>query len=94
MYSDYMSWLIKTLAGIKINENKCGELEFLLEPHFIPQIDWVDFDYDTVCGKIGVNWKRENGKINLCVYHDSDVKLIYNGELLKEKENKFIIQGE
>jgi len=94
MYSDYMSWMIKTLAGIKINENKCGELEFLLDPHFIPQIDWVDFDYDTVCGKISVNWRRENGIITLNVYHDSDVKLIYNGELLKEKENKFIIQGE
>ena len=91
MYSDYMSWMIKTLAGVKINENKCGELEFLLEPHFIPQIDWVNFSYDTVCGKIEVRWKRIDGKIELTVYRDNGVKLLYNGEPLKDNDNKIII---
>jgi hypothetical protein len=38
MYSDFMSWLIKTVAGISLNEEKCGELEFVLKPIYIEAI--------------------------------------------------------
>ncbi len=87
MYSDFMSWTIKTLAGISLNEEKCGELEFVLSPAFLKEIDYVKFTYDTVCGKIKVNWERKEGKIYLDVEKGKDVKLIFDGKELKEKNN-------
>lgn len=91
MYSDFASWFVKTFAGISINEDKCGELEFELKPCFTSEISSVDFNYDTVCGKIGISWKRENGKIVLRVTRDEGVKLSYNGKYLTEKNNCFEI---
>lgn len=91
MYSDFASWLIKTFAGVSINEQKCGELEFVLNPCFTSEVSSVDFDYDTVSGKISVSWIREGGKVKLSVIKDDGVKLIYNGKYLNEKNNHFEI---
>ena len=93
MYSDFLSWIIKTLAGISINEEKCGELEFNLCPAFLEKIDYVKFSYNTESGNIKVNWERKDGEIILSVEKDKNVKLLYNGEELKEK-NIIKIGGE
>lgn len=91
MYSDFMSWIVKTLAGISINEEKCGELEFVLKPHFIKDIDFVNFTYHTVRGKIEISWKRENGKILLNVYKDDSINLVYKGKYITQSISKYEI---
>ncbi|MBQ4145170.1 MAG: family 78 glycoside hydrolase catalytic domain [Clostridia bacterium] len=91
MYSDFMSWMIKTLAGVRINEEKCGELEFVLEPHFTKEISFVSFKYNTVCGKIEVSWKRENDRIIMTVYKNDEVKLLFKDEYIQKNITKYEI---
>ena len=91
MYSDFASWFVKAFAGISINEEKCGELEFLLSPCFTSEISFVDFTYNTSVGDIRVAWKREDGIVKMTVEKDDAVKLVYNGERLENKNNYFEI---
>ncbi|MBE6645128.1 MAG: hypothetical protein E7612_07110 [Ruminococcaceae bacterium] len=91
MYSDFMSWLVKTLGGIKPDEERCGELELLFEPIFIDGINYVKLNYEAACGKISVAWKRENGVISLRLEKDENLKIKYNGEYVKEKINEWSI---
>lgn len=87
MYSDFASWLVKTFGGISINEEKCGEVEFLLNPCFTTEISCVDFSYDTAFGKIEISWKRENGRVKMTVTKDDGVKITYNGKYLENTNN-------
>jgi alpha-L-rhamnosidase len=87
MYSDFMSWMIKTLAGIHINQEKPGELEYILEPVFLAELDWVKCSYETVCGKIAVSWKRDAETIVLTVEKEHGVKLLYEGKELNTGKN-------
>jgi len=91
MLSDFMSWTVKTLAGISIDRTKPGELEFTLDPIFIKDIDYVNFEYNTVCGKIEVHWKRNGEQLTLNVNVSEGVKLRYHGEYLNAGENTFKI---
>ena len=87
MYSDFMSWLIKTLGGIKFDEAKCGELEFIFEPQFLEGIDYTKLNYRTDAGNISVNWERSNNVINLTLTKDKDIKIKYNGKYLENENN-------
>ena len=89
MFSDYMSWMIKTLAGISISEK--GDLGYSLNPIFISDIDFVDCCYNTSKGKISVNWTREDDEIHLTVDKDNSVPLYYKGELLDQNKYDCII---
>ena len=89
MYSDFMSWLIKVPGGIKINENKCGELEFDFSPHFIKGIDFVKLSYETAKGNINVNWKKNGNKINVVLSKGSGVTIKYKGKYLEDEINEW-----
>lgn len=86
MYSDFMSWLIKTVAGISLNEEKCGELEFVLDPIYIEAIDSAKLSYNTVSGLIEVDMKRENGKTIMNIHKDASVKLVYKDKLVESED--------
>lgn len=95
MYSDFMSWLIKTPGGIRIDESKCGETEFVYTPVFLKELDFVEVTYNTYCGEIYASWKRENGKISIKLVKDENVKLSYNGERINSLDNVWeISEGE
>ncbi len=91
MYSDFMSWLIKTLGGIKLNEEKCGELEFEFSPHFINGIDFVNMNYETVKGDISVAWTKNDNKVSIVLKKDTEVKIKYNGKYLEKELNEWNI---
>ena len=64
MYSDFMSWIMKTLVGINITVPGYEKVE--IKPEFIPGIDFVRGHIDTPKGRISVEWKRNSdGVINL-----------------------------
>jgi alpha-L-rhamnosidase len=85
MYSDFMSWMLKTLVGINIS--KPGYEEVLIKPEFVPELDFCKGHIDTPKGKISVNWKRENGKITLEINIPENLAAVYNGNLLKPGKN-------
>lgn len=86
MYSDFMSWLVKTLAGIRLDESKCGQVEFLLEPEFLDGIDFVDFRYRTARGDISVSWKRNGDTVQLHLKKDTQVKISFRGSPVAQNE--------
>ena len=91
MYSDFMSWLVKTLAGIRLDENKCGQVEFLLEPEFLDGIDFVDFRYHTVQGEISVSWKRDGDTVQLHLKKDAQVKISFRGSPVAQNDVTWLL---
>ncbi|HNX13266.1 MAG TPA: family 78 glycoside hydrolase catalytic domain [Oscillospiraceae bacterium] len=63
MYSSFMAWLIKSVAGIKPAEP--GFSKVRIRPLAFGDLTRCDCELDTVKGKITVHWKRKNGKLEL-----------------------------
>jgi len=64
MYSDFMSWLMKTLVGINITEPGYEKVE--IKPEFIAELDFCRGYIDTPKGRISVEWKRNaDGTVTL-----------------------------
>lgn len=61
------AWFIKNILGIRVNPDETNPKNINIKPAFISEIDNAKGYYDTVCGKLCVEWVRENGKINLCI---------------------------
>lgn len=92
MFSDYMSWMIKTLAGISSHcENG---LIYKLEPVFLADIDYVNCSYNSFQGRISVCWERKDGEIHLTVEREEGVSVCYQGKLLEKPVERFKIRKE
>ena len=91
MYSDFASWFIKTFAGISINEEKCGELEFILNPTFTDELSFVNLTYKTSRVNISISWERKEGSVLMRLEKEKDVKIIYNGKIIDKEINEFTI---
>ncbi|MCL1859483.1 MAG: glycoside hydrolase family 78 protein [Oscillospiraceae bacterium] len=95
MYSDFMSWIIKTLAGINIasvSENAPAYKRVTINPEFISAIDFCRGYTDTPRGRISVEWKRDNNrKIILEVDIPEKITAVYNGSVLNPGKNIFNI---
>jgi len=90
MLSDCLSWMVKTLAGVTV---RCdGKPACYLDPVFVPELDYVDFSYNSNLGKIAVRWERKNGKICLQVEKDPAVPLYYKGELLTGEKLELVCE--
>ena len=63
-----------------------------INPYFVKELSYVRGYYSTEYGRITVEWKRENGAVNLCVEVPQNVNATYNGQKLRTGENKFIIK--
>lgn len=64
---DVSSWFVRTIVGIKVNpyERDCNEVE--ISPTFLQRLDWAKGYIDLKCGRLAVEWKRENEDIQLKV---------------------------
>ncbi len=89
MFSDFMSWMIKTMTGISI---PCaGKLTYQVKPVFLPDIDWVTCSYESYAGNILVEWRRTEQGIHLVIEKDKAVSVIYNGEFLADDRSEFFL---
>ena len=79
MYSDFMSWLMKTIVGINPTFEKPGFARVVIEPAFIGALDWAHGSEDTAAGMIETVWTRTvNGvelKVTLPVGITAEVRL-------------------
>ena len=87
MYSDFMSWIQKTLVGINMAEP--GYEKVLIKPEFVPELDFCRGHIDTPKGTVSVDWKREGGKIALEICIPEGLNAIYDGNPLKPGKNVF-----
>lgn len=64
-FGDISAWMTNTLAGIKSDEANPGFKHFTIAPEFVPGLDYVRAEYDSVKGKIRSYWQRKGDYIIL-----------------------------
>jgi alpha-L-rhamnosidase len=87
MYSDFMSWMMKTLVGINITKPGYGEVE--IKPEFVPELDFCKGHIDSHRGRVSVEWKRSGGGIALEITVPENIRAVYQGSTLKQGKNIF-----
>ena len=90
MYSDFMSWIIKTLVGINLSANSLAYQKVDIKPIFIDELKYCHGYTETPYGKITVSWKRHDNKISLKVTIPEGVVACckyVDGGVLKTGEN-------
>ena len=87
MYSDFMSWMIKTITGICPDIKYAGFKRVDINPYFFPQLSYAKAHCDTVRGRIGVEWKRDEDDIELRIEIPDGMEAYYRGKKLENGEN-------
>ncbi|MDP7398983.1 MAG: glycoside hydrolase family 78 protein, partial [Lentisphaeria bacterium] len=58
-------WVWRHLAGINPDEDQPGFAHVVIRPRPGRKIDWVEASYESVRGKIAVEWHLENGRFTM-----------------------------
>ena len=91
MYSDVLSWMIKTIGGISPDDNAASFEEIEVKPYFFKELSWAKVSYDTPEGKVRCMWHRDNDKVLLKIDAPKENFVKYDGQYLKKGENVFIV---
>ena len=83
MYSDFMSWLIKTPLGLTDTFEA-----ITIDPFFIKELDFAEGHLDHV----SLRWARKQGEIELNITIGEGIPAIYQGKTLAKGTHKFIIK--
>jgi alpha-L-rhamnosidase len=66
MMGQIEEWFYKSLAGIR-TENNSGFRNIVIAPQPVGDLKFVEASYNSLYGKISVNWKKEDGRFTLNV---------------------------
>ncbi len=72
------------LAGIKVDK------VIEIAPYFAAKVDHVCASTKLGCGRITVEWTREEKIIDLCINIEGDLEVKYKGSILLAGEHKFV----
>jgi len=89
MYSDFMSWMIKTIVGISLDETRPGEGVFEINPYSFEDLSYAKCSYNSAYGRIDVSWNKENGKTRLSINIADGVEAYYKGKKLSSGLSEF-----
>lgn len=62
MYSDVLSWMVKTILGIRQSEMSVGFQRVRVEPYYFEELEYAKGSCDTCGGNVSVSWKRTREK--------------------------------
>ena len=86
-------WLFASLAGIQTNTNNPGFQHLVIRPEVTGNMKFVKASYETLYGKVSVDWKREDQnftlKINIPVNCTADVYLPGDKEAKNVKSGSY-----
>ena len=85
MYSDVMSWMIKTILGINMTEP--GLKKISIAPYYFSELSWAKGSYMTQCGEIKVSWHREEEYIVTEIDVPTGVEVEYRDKVLDAGNN-------
>ena len=66
-YGSVGEWLYKSVAGIKLDEQKPGYQHFFVRPEITDDFDYVKAHTNSMYGKVGVNWEKKGSDLLLTV---------------------------
>ena len=67
MLGHIQQWFYCDLLGIKQADDSVGFRKIVINPAFETGLEWAKGHYDSVNGRIGVDWKRADGQLHLKV---------------------------
>ena len=67
MYSDVLSWMMKTIVGISPDDNAATFDKMKINPYFFKDLTFAKGYYDTPKGRVSVEWKRVESCVRLKV---------------------------
>lgn len=92
MYSDFMSWLLKTAVGISPNDHAPTFERVEIDPFFFENLQFARGNYDGVKGKIEVAWqKNEDKTVTLRIVAPEKDFVYYKGHALDKGVHEFTI---
>lgn len=65
MFGSVSQWFYNWLGGIQPHPEACGFDRIILQPQFIPGMDWVRCSYESIRGPVVCNWERRGDTIAL-----------------------------
>ena len=79
MLSDFMSWMMKTILGIKQAKDSVGFARVEICPHFFEDLQYAKGYVDTCNGKVSVAWERRADHIALQIDVPEGMEVMYQG---------------
>lgn len=91
MYSDFMSWLMKTPGGIDHADNAPGFSRVRISPYFLKNLDYCRATQNTVNGEVSVHWERTGQGVCLIFRVPEGMIAEYEGKDYAAGEYQFAI---
>lgn len=91
MYSDVLSWMMKTIIGISPNDNAATFEQIEIKPYFFKGLDFARGYYDSPKGKVFVAWERLQNAILLRIDAPEGKFVFYNNQFLLKGTTEFIL---
>ena len=94
MFGDISAWMYNYLAGIKPDPENPGFKHVIIQPHFVPELDWVRASHRSPHGMIASSWQRnaETVEVEVQIPPEVTASLTLAGkepEILSAGEYKF-----
>lgn len=64
-YGSVGEWLYRVVGGLEIDEKNPGYKHFYVQPQIGGNLDWVQLSYDSIYGKIKIEWKNQENEIEM-----------------------------
>lgn len=65
MFGDISAWIYKYLGGISPDPEQPGFKHFIIKPHLVSDLKWVNAEHCSPYGRISSKWNVENENFNL-----------------------------
>ncbi len=91
MYSDVISWLMKTVVGISPDDRDASFDAVTVQPYIFEGLQYAKGHYDSPRGRVAVEWHKKDGCVQLEITAPCDGYVSYNGRLLNGGKTVFTI---
>lgn len=91
MYSDFMSWIIKTVVGINTDFSDEEKPIAIIEPYIFNELEYATGAVYTQFGKIEVKWSKHKGAAVAEIYVSDGITAYFHGEKLNPGTCKRVV---
>lgn len=67
LFNGIGTWFYQAVGGIQLDLTSPGFKHFVIKPVILGDITWAKTQYNSIRGPIAVDWKRENGQLEINV---------------------------
>ncbi len=93
MYSDVLSWMVKTVLGIRQAPGSTAFRTVEVDPFFFASLDYAKGSCDTCGGQLAVAWKKTGLDIQVQITVPENMTVFFRGEKLAPGHNRRTLRG-